>query len=89
MGIFPDLSYPEVTAKLEPGDLLAIYSDGVTEACSPDGHDYDVAQLGPTLIANRHRSAKEIVDAVADRVREWTHNAPPADDITVVVARRV
>jgi sigma-B regulation protein RsbU (phosphoserine phosphatase) len=89
MGIFPDLQYPEMQAQLEPGDLLVIYSDGVTEASSPEGNDYDIPQLGATLIENRGCSAKEIVQAVADKVREWTHNAPPADDITVVVARRV
>jgi serine phosphatase RsbU (regulator of sigma subunit) len=89
MGFFPELIYPEFEARLQPGDLLTIYSDGITEACSPEGKDFDIPRLAATLVANRHREAKDIVELIAEAVRQWTHNAPPADDITVVVARMV
>lgn len=87
LGIFSDMPYEQRTAELRPGDLLAIYSDGISEACSPEGEEFQLERLADALRENRLRPAGEIADAVLKRVRSWTNDAPAADDITLVVAR--
>jgi serine phosphatase RsbU (regulator of sigma subunit)/pSer/pThr/pTyr-binding forkhead associated (FHA) protein len=89
MGVFEDADYEQEPAELAPGDVLAIYSDGVTEACSSAEEEFDMDRLAKVLIDNRRKTADEIAKAVAQAVQEWTCGAPPTDDITVVIAKRV
>jgi serine phosphatase RsbU (regulator of sigma subunit) len=87
LGILPDLGYDEETVVLAPGDLIAVYSDGVTEALR-DGEEFGEDRLAELLRDRRSASAAEIVEAVTAALDEWIAHAPPADDVTVVVARR-
>jgi len=87
LGILPEVGYVEQRAELRPGDVLAVYSDGVTEDVSPAGEEFGEARLAETLSANRDKDAATIVDAVLDRLHEWNEGAPPVDDVTLVVAR--
>ncbi len=88
MGVFRDLTYPQSRAHLAPEDLIIIYSDGITEACSGEDEEFEIENLARTVVAHRARSAKQIIEAVLEAVREWTHDAPPADDITVIVVKK-
>jgi serine phosphatase RsbU (regulator of sigma subunit) len=87
LGILPALTYTEHRNRMEPGDLLLLYSDGVTEACNPAGEEFEdrLFELARRL---RSRSAAEVVRAVHEAVADWIAGQPPADDVTVVVARR-
>lgn len=87
LGIMPEIGYTEESRELRPGDILAIYSDGVTEAEHPDHGEYGEDRLAELLIAGKNDSAETIVDSVTEAVREWTLGAPPADDITIVIMR--
>ncbi len=89
LGILPELGYVEQRTALEEGDLLAVYSDGVTEETSPSGEEFGEVRLAEVLSANRDKDAAAVVDAVLDRLHEWNEGAPPADDVTLVVARIV
>ena len=81
------LTYQRQQCHMEPGDLLVLYSDGVTEATNPAGEEFE--DRLPVLAAQfRHRSAAEVVQAIHEAVKEWIAGQPPADDVTVVVARR-
>lgn len=88
LGILPDLGYEEQTARLGPGDLIAVYSDGVTEAVRADDEEFGEQRLIDLLRARREDGAQTIVDAVTTALDEWTGSAPPIDDVTLVVARR-
>lgn len=88
LGILPELGYAEQAIRLEPGDLLAVYSDGVTEAVCAADEEFGEKRLAELLLQKRGESAQSIVDAVTAALDEWTGNAPPADDVTLVVARR-
>jgi sigma-B regulation protein RsbU (phosphoserine phosphatase) len=74
---------------MEPGDLLAIYSDGVTEAQSPKEDEFGEDRFGEVLATHRTQSAVEVMDAVNAALVVWSEGGPPADDITLVVAKRV
>jgi len=89
LGILAVANYSEYRVKLEPGDTLAIYSDGVTEATNGKDEEFGDERFAAVLAANRQKSAAEIVAAVTQALTEFAAGSPPADDITLVVARRV
>jgi len=89
LGILSVANYSEYRAKLERGDTLAIYSDGVTEANNAKEEEFGDERFAAVLTANRNKSAGEIVAAVNQALTEFAAGSPPADDITLIVARRV
>jgi len=89
LGILPMAQYQEAEVALEPGDVLVLFSDGVTEAVDPEDHDFGEERLAKLVASMRERPATEIVQEVHRAVHAFTQGAPPADDITVVVARRL
>ena len=88
LGILPIAPYREEKAQLGPGDLLAIYSDGVTEATSPSEDEYGEERLIEVLKAHRGESAAGIAAAVVASLAEFGAGSPAADDVTIVIARR-
>lgn len=87
IGLFPDCEYGEGSREMSPGDLLVLFTDGVTEA--PDLHDqeFGAERLVKVLQDHRDRSLPEIVDAVVDHVTRWQGSGPSHDDFTLVLAR--
>jgi sigma-B regulation protein RsbU (phosphoserine phosphatase) len=88
LGILGSADYQENRANLGTGDVLVIYSDGVTEASNTSGEEFGVERLASTVWKNRDRPAGEIVDAVNRALAEYTGAAAQSDDITMIVARR-
>jgi phosphoserine phosphatase RsbU/P len=72
--------------KLHSGDLLVIYTDGVTEAQNPRGDEYGEERLAELIEANRDLSLNEILVLIQANVQEFS-GATQADDITLIIAR--
>jgi serine phosphatase RsbU (regulator of sigma subunit)/pSer/pThr/pTyr-binding forkhead associated (FHA) protein len=89
LGIFPDMGYEFKTCRLEPGDLLTMFSDGVTEENNPAGEEFGEDRLAKLLIDEGARGAAQLVEGIRQAVLAWAAGAAAADDVTVVVARRV
>ncbi len=89
LGILPAASYTESRSRLNPGDVLVLFSDGVTEAPDRRGEEFGEQRLGELVAGLRGRPAVEIVEEIHKSVAAYSEGAPAADDITVVVARRV
>jgi len=89
LGILPPAVYTEECERLERGDMLVLYSDGVTEANNPDYEEYGEERLIEVLKQHHREPASAIVDAVTTSLAEFTAGAPQADDITLAVARRL
>jgi len=89
LGVLDIAPYNEDHTKFGPGDLLVIYSDGVTEANSTAEEEYGEERLIEVLQQHRTEAADAIVKAVMDSVAQFALGAPQADDITVVVAKHV
>ncbi len=89
LGILASARYGEARIQLDKGDVLVMFSDGVTEAPNPQDEEYGDARLANLVAQIATRPAKEIVDAIHASVVEYTEGAPQADDITVMVARRL
>ncbi len=80
---------PEVGADLAPGDLVLLYTDGVTDARSPDGERFEESRLFDAVASVRGGTAREVVDAVSGAVGRFQRSVEPADDITIVAIRRL
>ena len=90
LGILPIAKYEDVHATMNPGDMLVLYSDGVTEAATAADDDFpgEARFLGQLAASLRTRPAHEIVAAVQSEVAKFAAGTPQADDITVVVMVR-
>ncbi len=89
LGILGSIQYKEFKQQLGPGDILVIYSDGVTEAPNAAGDEFDVPRLAEMVLKHRSAPCADIVKAVNAAVDEFTGGAPPSDDITLIIAKRV
>jgi sigma-B regulation protein RsbU (phosphoserine phosphatase) len=89
LGLLPMAPYRELRTRLEPGDILALYSDGVTEANNTSDEEFGEERLIETLRQNRTEPAETIVQAVRTALAAFTAGAPQADDITLVIAKRL
>ncbi len=88
LGVFDEPLLEEAMVRLEPGDRLVLYTDGVTEARSPGGEFYDEPRLIDLLRGlDRGLSAEEIAAAIKDDVRRFAGTDDFEDDMTVVVLR--
>ena len=88
LGVLQDVPLSEHVIQIEPGDVLALYTDGVTEALNVDGEEFGVERLEAVVQAHVDRSAEEIVAAIELAVDEFVGSEPPFDDFTLVVMKR-
>ena len=88
LGILPNAAYEQKTCRLERGDSIVLYSDGVTEMTNPAGEEFGEERLAQVLAANRGKPAAEIVQGVRAELAKFAAGAPAADDITLVVAKK-
>jgi sigma-B regulation protein RsbU (phosphoserine phosphatase) len=88
LGILPDSAFVSGSARLESGDLLALYTDGVTEGADASGAMWGEERLVEAVRHLRARPADEIVRTVVAQVRAFEGETGPADDITMLVAKR-
>ncbi|MBK7935396.1 MAG: SpoIIE family protein phosphatase [Acidobacteria bacterium] len=89
LGIMPFAEYEVGTAGLGPGDVLVIYSDGVSEANNINEDEFGMGRLTAVISANVGRSASGIRDKVESALSEFTGTAAPNDDITLVIVKRI
>lgn len=89
IGILPFIEYQEYRAQVNEGDALVIYSDGVTEASNPNGEEFETEGLANAVAPCIRESAGTILNTVNKALAEYTAGAPPSDDVTIIVARRV
>ena len=87
LGPTPDATYTRGFAKLDPGDLLCLYSDGIVEAHDRADREFGLDRLQRLVKLNRNRSAKEIGAEVLYRVARWARRAE--DDRTVVIVKAI
>lgn len=86
VGMFPDWTYEEGLVRLDPGDLLLAYTDGVTEAVNPYGEEWGVEGFRKAAADTAASCAEDIVQAVFTAMDEFSC-ACQTDDATVVVLR--
>ena len=88
LGVLEGTRLEEQSAFLEPGDDLVFYTDGVTEAFSPQDDIYGEERLRATIQAAAGSSAQALLDSIDDSVRVFVGDTPPSDDLTLMVLHR-
>ncbi len=88
VGAFPFAEYDESRLKLESGDVLVCYTDGVTEPENEYGEMFGEQRLIEIVAKNADRDNDEIIASVMESVRQWTGSPELQDDMTLLVARR-
>jgi sigma-B regulation protein RsbU (phosphoserine phosphatase) len=84
LGVASDWTYEMGRHPLEPGDRLVCFTDGITEAQSPDTEEFGEARLVATLSANRHRTPEELTAILGDAAAAWAGGVTQ-DDATLIV----
>jgi sigma-B regulation protein RsbU (phosphoserine phosphatase) len=88
LGPIPNATYSIGIQCMGPGDLLVLFSDGLTEAIRDDDEEYGAERLVHTVRTVRHRDPTAIVDRIFTDVADFSQKALPDDDQTVVVIKR-
>jgi serine phosphatase RsbU (regulator of sigma subunit) len=89
VGAFPFATYEHNTIYLHPGDLICLFTDGVTEARNTNGDLFGEDLLKELLVSHREIPVDEIVEEIFHRIAEYSAGAPQSDDISVFVLRYV
>jgi len=88
VGLLPIFSYEQQIVELQDGDLLAIFSDGVTEAENAAGEQFEAARLSDLLQQHTRLPLGDLIKIVTDHLTQWIHHPETRDDITLVLARK-
>ncbi len=93
LGFLPDQSYTQQTISIKPGEIIVLYTDGVTEAFGPFGEMisenlFGEEQLITVIRNNKDKSARQIQSAILKAIAAHTANVPQSDDITLVIIKR-
>jgi len=89
LGIMPNADFREGRTFLHPGDVLVVYSDGVTEAVNPGGEEFGPTRLYEVVARNIDSSAAGIRDRIEAALTKFCQGTPAADDITLVIVKRL
>ena len=87
VGLVPGAGYASVCMKLEPGDTLVLFSDGVTEAMDPSQQMYGIPRLVECIAGKTGEPLEKIQKCILESVETFTRGAPQADDLTMLFIR--
>jgi phosphoserine phosphatase RsbU/P len=90
LGLVAAAPYQEGRVILQPGDMVVLFSDGITEAvAAASDEEFGEDRLGQVVKRLTPLPLKDILSEVVRSLRAWTGNKPFADDVTLLIARRV
>lgn len=88
LGVLPDVTIASQTINFNQGDVLILYTDGVTEAINEDYDEFNLQRLTLTATPLRHQPAMVIMEAIKKAINTHVGQTPQSDDITLVVIKR-
>jgi len=89
LGWLEDFDFTEEKLPLNPGDVLVTFSDGISESMNDQEEEFEEEPILDIIKQNLPRSAREITVEIVNAVRKHAGNAPQADDMTLVVIKRL
>jgi phosphoserine phosphatase RsbU/P len=88
LGIMEEIDLPKATLSIDKGDILMLFSDGVTEATNPSGELFSEERFEQWLLDHIQLSAEEMKDALLKTLRDYADGSPQSDDITFIIVKR-
>jgi sigma-B regulation protein RsbU (phosphoserine phosphatase) len=89
LAIDPAAEYVEGTAEIRPGDLLVLYTDGLTDATDARSELFGLERVKNVLAAHADASPEEVLDHIRRALAEFSGPTAPYDDVTLLIARRL
>jgi sigma-B regulation protein RsbU (phosphoserine phosphatase) len=87
VGILPDAQFSNTVVPLERGDVLTLFTDGVTEQENEHGEEFSMERLRSVVLDKEGEPASAAVAGIADAVSAYAGTIEQADDLTVVVVK--
>jgi len=87
VGLFPHATYEQEEVRLHAGDLLAVYSDGVSEALNPAGDEYGDSRIQDVISPNWLEPSDAVLQLLLRSVHAFAQDAPQNDDVTALIVR--
>ncbi len=87
LGAFPESAYEESYIGLVPGDILVLYTDGVTEIYNEEGEEFGVERLQELVAANRNMTADQMAQKIKQEVLDYAPNGAIQDDFTLMILK--
>jgi len=84
VGALPHMEYTSTSIRLNPDDILFMFTDGLSEAMDKDEHEFGEERIREMVSTNRSNSAQEIMDCILNDVRMYDPTYPPRDDTTII-----
>ena len=88
LGIAPGMSFPQSSIKIQPGEIMMLYTDGVTEAMNAEREEYGTDRMQEVYANHPPKDSKEATDMLFESVHEFAGDTPQSDDITVLAISR-
>ncbi len=89
LGAFPNLSFEAVRVELAPGDLLVIYTDGLSEARNSDDQLFGEDRVAEVIRSLDGRTAQDALQTILQQVHFFSGSIPQSDDFTVIIIKRL
>src|SRR3990167_1895621 len=84
LGVIKDLQFRQHTAMMNPGDLILLYTDGITDAMNKEGEEYGSGRLLKRVKTEKHYDPKSMIDDIANDVNKYVEGQEQYDDITAL-----
>lgn len=88
IGILPTASYEEGQVQFEPGDVLVIYSDGISESVNEEGEEFGEERLIEVIRKDIDRSSSSLRDRIDEALSRFVGTGAPVDDMTLMIVKR-
>jgi len=93
LGLVPDEIFstviPDRTERFRSGDVLVLYTDGLTEAPNEEDKEFAGSRLADGVLALRSRGSREINDGIMESVQRFSGSGPQRDDLTLLTIKRL
>jgi sigma-B regulation protein RsbU (phosphoserine phosphatase) len=87
LGMFDDLQYHQHFIRFEPGQIMVIYTDGITEAANPTGEEYGQDRLAKRVLDGFDLPARELIDHIRRSLDDFTERQTLDDDGTLLIIK--
>jgi sigma-B regulation protein RsbU (phosphoserine phosphatase) len=88
LGVLPDVSFEQRTIRLDPGDFVLLYTDGVTDARGTGGQRFGMERLQQVVLDRPYAQVSDLVAALEAALRDFTGARAPFDDIAILALER-
>jgi sigma-B regulation protein RsbU (phosphoserine phosphatase) len=89
LGVFQEVNFEEQYRQMEAGDILVLYTDGITEILDANGEEFGEERLERLVVKNASCTAREIKDMLVKAVSAYSQDGTPYDDETLVIVKRL